>query len=390
MKVMLIAGKYPPQQCGIGDHTYKLANRLTTFGHRVSVLCSVLDERRAEANSNHDDVEAIREVSSWDFRSVKHILKVVQDKAVEVLHVQYQATSFDQHPMMTLLPFLVKVRSLGRKTKVKIVVTMHEFAGPSKPRLPRLARRLWLLPLFLFSNAILVTNERDMFYLLKVPFLRNKVRLIPLGPNIEAQEKSQVDISMVRKRLGLDDEDILLVRFGFVDNVRVRQLDILLYALKCVCERGHRVKMLFVGGDDRESRAEMVGLAKSLGLDGRLLWTGFCPPEEVSNYLGCADIGVFPFADGASERRTSLLTAMTFGLPIVSTRKKFASVFVHRENILLVPPADPVALADAVEELISKKDLREHLSANARGSSKQFGWEKIGHATEALYGGLAS
>jgi len=387
---MFITGKYPPQPCGIGDHTFKLASHLSDLGHRVSVLCSVLDTAKDEAGGDHNDIEAIREVSSWDFRSVGHILKVVQDKAIEVVHIQYQATAFDQHPMMTMLPFLVKAKSLGRKRSVKVVVTMHEFAGPSKPPLPRLARRLWLLPLFIFSNAVVVTNEHDLFYVRKVPLLRSKVTLIPLGSNIEAQDRSPADKAIVRKQLGLDEGVILLVRFGFIDSVRVRQLDILLYALKHVCERGYRIKMLFVGAVHAESRAEMVTLAKSLGIEEHLFWTGFCPPADVSSYLACADIGVFPFSDGASERRGSLLAAMTLGLPIVSTNKRLASVLVHGENIFLVPPSDPVSLGDAIEELINKKELRERLSANARNSAKQFGWEKNGHATAELYRSLAS
>jgi glycosyltransferase involved in cell wall biosynthesis len=266
---------------------------------------------------------------------------------------------------------------------------MHEFAGPAKPPLPPAIRRLWLLPLLIFSDAVVVTNRRDLLYLRKVPGLRNKVRLIPLGSNIEASERPQADRSIVRKRLGLVEGDILLVRFGFVDSIRVRQLDIVLHALKRVCEKGRRIKVLFVGGGDPDSRAEMTALARALGIEERLFWTGFCPPADVSGYLACADIGVFPFSDGAGERRTSLLTAMAFGLPTVSTANGFPSVFAHGENILLVPRSDPVSLADAIGELIEKKELRERLSANARALSKEFCWEKIGAATDDLYRSLA-
>jgi len=311
----------------------------------------------------------------------------VRDKAVDVAHIQYQATSFDQHPMITLIPFLIKCRSSGMKAKV--VITMHEFAGPSIPLLPSPARRCWLLPLLLFSNAVVVTNEHDLFYMLKVPVLRNRVRLIPLGVSIQGYEMPQAGKCIIRKHLGLDEADILLVRFGFIDSVGGRQLDVLLYAIKHVCERGHKVKMLFVGGDHSNSRVEMVSLARLIGIEDRLIWTGFCPPEDVSSYLACADIGVFPFADGASEKRSSLLAAMALGLPIVSTMKSLTSVLAHRDNILLVPPGDPVSLADAIEELINNEDLRRRLSANARSSLKEFCWEKIGNATDALYRSLA-
>jgi len=67
MKVMLITGRYPPQQCGIGDYTYKLAYCLSDLGHRVSVLSSALGTIVNEVRGTPNNIQTIREVSGWDF-----------------------------------------------------------------------------------------------------------------------------------------------------------------------------------------------------------------------------------------------------------------------------------------------------------------------------------
>lgn len=388
MNVMMITGKYPPQPCGIGDYTRNLAHRLARLNHRVSVLSSAAPAAERAAPDGIDGCEVIRAVSRWDFSALRSILKAIDERSIDVLHVQYQASSFDQHQMMTALPSLIQMRS-PRGRKMKIVVTMHEFAGPLRPPLPRFARRLWLLPLLTSAHAVIVSNERDLFYLRRVPFMKNKVARIPLGANIEEQPAQQRDRVLVRENLGLAQGEILLVRFGFIDSIRIRQLDVLLDALKQVCERGHPVKLLLVGAEDPASRKTLAAMAKSLGVGDRLLWTGFCPPQDVSGFLASADIGVFPFGDGASEKRGSLLTAMAFGLPVVSTKGTMASSFVDRQNLLLVPPGDSLSMAGAIEELIDKKDLRDDLSANARRCAEHFSWEKVGQATQDLYRSLA-
>ena len=60
------------------------------------------------------------------------------------------------------------------------------------------------------------------------------------------------------------------------------------------------------------------------------------------------------------------------------------------QNILLVPPDDPKALADAVVMLYQNPELRARLSQGARELSKEFGWEGIARDTLEVYGDLAN
>jgi glycosyltransferase involved in cell wall biosynthesis len=47
------------------------------------------------------------------------------------------------------------------------------------------------------------------------------------------------------------------------------------------------------------------------------------------------------------------------------------------ENCLLVPPADPRALADAIQRAIASPDLRAQIGAGARELAQHFTWDKI-------------
>ena len=66
-----------------------------------------------------------------------------------------------------------------------------------------------------------------------------------------------------------------------------------------------------------------------------------------------------------------LLEAMASGLPIVVSNVAGVPTLVqHEVNGLLVPPADPLAIADAVERLIRDDDLRRRLIATGNRAAR--------------------
>jgi glycosyltransferase involved in cell wall biosynthesis len=63
----------------------------------------------------------------------------------------------------------------------------------------------------------------------------------------------------------------------------------------------------------------------------------------------------------------ALMEAMSAGLPVVASRTGGIPELVHHErNGLLVPPADPDALADALERLAKDSALRERMGRAGR------------------------
>jgi glycosyltransferase involved in cell wall biosynthesis len=107
-----------------------------------------------------------------------------------------------------------------------------------------------------------------------------------------------------------------------------------------------------------------------------------------ANFLA-SDICVLPYRDGVSYRRGTFMAALAHGLAIVSTQPRVPiATLVDGQNILLVPPDDAVATADAVERLIETAELRMGLAQGALHLAKGFTWDRIAAETAQLYGQL--
>lgn len=85
---------------------------------------------------------------------------------------------------------------------------------------------------------------------------------------------------------------------------------------------------------------------------------------DVDDLLPAADLFVFPTLH--ENMSLALLEAMAHGLPVVATAVGGNVEVVSRGGGLLVPPADPQALSDAVTHLLADQDLRRDLGAEAR------------------------
>ncbi len=67
-----------------------------------------------------------------------------------------------------------------------------------------------------------------------------------------------------------------------------------------------------------------------------------------------------------------LLEAMAAARPIVATSVPgVQEVLAHEETALLVPPRDPVAMAEAIQRLLEDHDLAAHLGKGARATVQQ-------------------
>lgn len=384
MRILFITSKYPPCPCGVGDHTCGLARELRTCGHEIMVYTS--SAGKSNGAEDPGGVRVLREICAWDFSANFGVLESARRHRAEIVHLQYTA-SWHNHPVFPLFPWAIKRRACPPVPKV--VVTLHELEAPITKILPGPTRRAWLIPLLLFSDAIIVTSERDASVLRRIPFMSGKLHYIPLGSNLHQGTPPPIDRQQIRKQLGVRDDETLLARFGFVDNIQVALIPMVLHSVRQLLDRGCRVKLLLVGGGSGPGQTEVLKLARELGIENHLLFTGYRPSDEASRYLRSADIAVQPYPEGVCERRSSLQAVMALGLPIVSTQRGIPlSLFRPRDNVMLARVHDSRKMADAIGELISDPSLRARLAEGARISARLFSWDKIARDTERLYQSL--
>src|SRR5258708_4059412 len=125
------------------------------------------------------------------------------------------------------------------------------------------------------------------------------------------------------------------------------------------------------------------------GPDTTLLghYAGYAPAihPALEDYLQIADIGLY--TSDAESFCLSILEAMCFGCPSVSTRVGgIPEVVEDKESGLLVPAGDVAALTQALETLIHDEPRRRALGRAAQARAReQFSAEVIVPRYEALY-----
>jgi len=127
-----------------------------------------------------------------------------------------------------------------------------------------------------------------------------------------------------------------------------------------------------VGGGDLLS--EMKNIAQELGLQGHIAFTGF--QKEVGHFLKAFDI--FVLASYLEGLGTSVLEAMSIGLPVVGTKAGgITEMIINGENGILVPSQNPVELSQAILTLAKNPHLRQEYGNNALKSVQKFSKEQM-------------
>lgn len=135
----------------------------------------------------------------------------------------------------------------------------------------------------------------------------------------------------------------------------------LIQAIEILAARGAPFLAVVVGQDHMNGRLHR--LASEKNLTSHIIFTGDQP--DPLPWYQMADIFVLPSRwEGMSN---ALLEAMSCGLPVVATSAGGnADVIQPGENGLLVPPASPESLADALSTLLKESSLRNRLGQAAR------------------------
>jgi len=375
MRVLMVCPSYPPQEvtCGVGDYTRCLAEELTHHGEQITVLCS--SEYRGAARGS---VEVFPRFSRW---TLDQALRLTFSSAVprgDILHLQYTPDLYGPGAGFKLVPLLARLRRRAPPT----VVTFHTLTGRSP------WSRIWAVLLLASAHQSISANEEvTAMVRRRLPKLSPRLTEIPIGTGVPVHHPDGGDRESGRRLLGLAPGIPLLVHFGLV--YPGKGLETLFMALGELVRFRSSIRLAIVGDtrpDSQGYRATLEALASRLGVAEAIIWAGRRPEEEVSKILQAADLFVVPYDDGVSIRRGTLMAGLAPGLPVISTTSALRSAYLRDgENVALVPPRDPQALAARIASLLGAPDEAAFLGKGARKLAERFTWQTIARETRALY-----
>ena len=227
----------------------------------------------------------------------------------------------------------------------------------------------------LMRASVILVSSPD--YNVNSPMLgefAHKVRALPVGISMEPFRRTNAAaIGEIRRRFG---ERIVL---GVGRLVYYKGFEHLVRAAKAI-----DAAVLIVG--DGPQRATLEAEARKQGVAERVCFLG--EVEDLVSYYQACDVFVLPSVARSEAFGIVQLEAMACAKPVVNTQIPSGVPFVSLDGVtgITVPPADPDALAAAINRLLGDPQLRdEYGQAGLRRVQEEFSVERIAVTARNIY-----
>jgi rhamnosyl/mannosyltransferase len=134
-------------------------------------------------------------------------------------------------------------------------------------------------------------------------------------------------------------------------------------------------RALIVGAGPMET--EWKALAQALNVTDRAHFVGNVSDGDLPAYYQAATMFVLPSTHSSETWGAVQIEAMASGLPCVCTELGTGTSYVNQDGVtgLVVPPRDPVALAQAINTLLADESLRQRMGHAAHTRA----WSEFTH-----------
>ncbi len=299
---------------------------------------------------------------SFDRRCVRHLTGVLRSLKPDILHTHASLSA----------------RIAGRRAHVPCIISSRHCMEPvgHGPK----AKLKGILNNRLSDVFIGVANAVGQ-NLIDCGVSPRKVRVVYNGVQpVEALGTAERDV--VRAELGFSPEHVVFGIVARVEPVKGHQF----FVEAAARMQSPNARFLVVG--DGSLLADVKAQAHALGLDGRMVFTGYLPDtRKVTNAL---DVNVISSYSEAMS--LAVLEAMSLGKPsVVTDTGGNPELVTDGDNGFLVPVGDSNALAAAMDRLTSDHALYAQMAAAAKARFEAgFTARRMVETLETLYREAAS
>jgi len=261
---------------------------------------------------------------------------------------------------------------LASRYRGRLVATWHSDVVRQK----QLLRILWpFLRTFLsLCDAIVVSSREYLDSSTQLQPWTERCHVIPYGIRVDHFDTVDEEVvGALRERHGAR----IVLAAGRL--VYYKGFEYLVRAIRYV-----DATLMIVG--DGPEHSHLQSIAREAGVQSRVVLVGHV--EDIRPYYHAADVFVLPSVARSEAFGIVQLEAMACRKPIVNTNIPTAVPGVSLDGVsgFTVPPADPVALAKALNRLLNDNELRASFGNRARQRVERlFAVENMADSTAALY-----
>ncbi len=362
---------------GFLPYVVQLANALSPE-HDVSLLIggSKLKSREADQSEASCDSDLITDVLSnqvlatWLTRprrrdprsilSVRNAISLIKSWDPDIIHVQ---DSFDYRTLLTIS---------AASRRYPVVLTVHDVRIHSGEEHQYKGYSLWVRNrLRRIADEVIVHGEH--LRRLLVSDLNISTRHVHVHPHGE--------FSLFRRWIRPDvaEEDHLVLFFGRI--WPYKGLEDLIRAEPLITQRVPDARIMIAG------RGEDFGRYQRLMVNPQrfAVLNRYVPNDLVADLFQRASVVALPYTEASQSGVVAI--AYAFGKPVVGTNVGSIPEIVESGRTgLIVPPNNPLRLAEAIISLLTNKHLRKQMGEGARlKAMTEMSWPAIAEKVARIY-----
>ena len=359
MTILFITNNLPPVVDGVGDYTYNIARQFAMHRHKVYIAC----RENAEVDTHVEGMTIVPCVKAWNWSCYKPIVRLIREKGIEVVSLQYVPHGF--HPKGLPFPLIQLVRKI-KKCNIKLFTFCHELyvgkeKGNFKRNLLNFLMRDITKRIILQSDFIATSINIHKIIIKELTNNQKRVSIIPISSNIPTVAKSTDELKALKNWIA-PQKEIIISFLG------VRNIDISLQVLKQVKAQGYKIKILIIGKTLREVCKD----------EDYVYRTGILPLDELGQYLQISDILILPEnkESGCSFKSGSLMAGLKNGLTVLTNKGRMTDdLLKDGENIVFTDFDDTEIFKSSLIELINNPQKRNSIGKSAEEAVSYISWE---------------
>jgi len=371
IRTVAFVGNYLPRKCGIATFTSDLLQSVAARHPRSR--CFAVPVNDIDGCYRYPDVVRF-EIEEQDLESYRRAADFLNSSNVDVVSVQHEFGIFGGPAGRHLLALL-------RDLKAPAVTTLHTVLLEPNVDQHRVMRKL-----IAHSTRLVVMTERGRTILQEVyQAPPAKIDLIPHGiPDV-----AFVAPHYCKEQFGVGGKKVLLT-FGLLSPNK--GIEHVLNALPGIVAEFPDVVYIVLGAThphELRTRGEayrlgLQAIARENKLDNHVIFHNrFVDLKELTEFIGAADVYITPYLDEGQSTSGTLAYAFGAGKPVISTPYRHAAELLRDQRGILVPFADPKAIARELRGLLRDEKRRNAMSDKAYGLGRTMVWSN----TARLYMG---
>ncbi len=360
---LALIGNALPRRCGLATYTSDVAGAL-----RLRYPAMQLDHYAMDDGSGVAYPDSIRTIDAECPAAYRAAAEAIEASGAEAIWLQHEFGIFGGEAGSHIL-------ELTSATRLPLIVTLHTVLEQPRDEQDEVLRRLVDRAERTIVMAAKGAEILERCY--GVP--PERIRVIPHG----VPDRPQRHPDEYKPRFGWQGRKVLMT-FGLL--APGKGIEHMIEAMPAIVERHPDTLYEIVGAthpnlvrrDGECYRTMLMNRARELGVEDHVRFVDrFVEQEELLDMLQASDVYVTPYLNMAQVTSGTLSYAVAVGKPVIATPYVHARELLADGNGVIVPAADPVALASSAIELLSNDTRRQALANAAYRRGREMLWPRV-------------